>query len=257
LTDVEYSRSPAPERPSLRAPLLTFFAVTAVASGLFWLARGVPFLRGNLHAFIAVMFFYAPVAAERWQGRHFDFQEAGLDLWPWRTNLAVLGATVAVTFPPFVAGFFWFYDLVCARAPTGLSARLSTLCPTAAGWLGWTHGHLRLPGAAVTAAVSQLIVVAIPEELFFRGYLLGKLEERWAPRRSLFGAPVSLALPASALLFALGHFLVDFNPQRLAVFFPGLVFGWMRLRARSLAAGSTFHALCNVLSDVLHASYFA
>ena len=60
----------------------------------------------------------------------------------------------------------------------------------------------------------------------------------------------------SAVLFALGHVLVDFNPQRLAVFFPALVFGWMRARTGSLAAGAMFHALCNLLSDVLHTSFF-
>lgn len=230
--------------------------VTAVASCLYWLSRGVPFLRGNLHALIAVMFFYAPVAAERWQGRHFDFREAGLDVVPWRANLAVLGATVAVAFPLFVVAFFWFYGAVCAPAPTSLAAPLGHLCPTAVDWLGWSRGHLRVPATVVNVALSQLIVVAIPEELFFRGYLMGKLEQRWPPRWSLLGARVGWALPVSALLFALGHFLVDFNPSRLAVFFPGLVFGWMRVRARSLAAGAVFHALCNVLSDVLHASFF-
>jgi membrane protease YdiL (CAAX protease family) len=58
------------------------------------------------------------------------------------------------------------------------------------------------------------------------------------------------------VLFALGHVLVDFNPQRLAVFFPALAFGWMRARTGSLAAGAVFHALCNLLADVLHASFF-
>ena len=53
-----------------------------------------------------------------------------------------------------------------------------------------------------------------------------------------------------------GHLLVIPNPQRLAVFFPALVFGWMRARTGSIAAGATFHALCNVVSDVLHTSYF-
>jgi len=99
-------------------------------------------------------------------------------------------------------------------------------------------------------------VVALPEEVFFRGYLLGRLEAVWPSRRSLFGAPVGAALVVSAVLFALGHFLVDFNPQRLAVFFPALVFGWMRARTGSVAAGALFHAACNLLSEVLHASGF-
>ena len=100
------------------------------------------------------------------------------------------------------------------------------------------------------------MVVAIPEELFFRGYLMERLEQVWPPTRRLFGARVGWALVVSSALFALGHLLVIPNPQRLAVFFPALVFGWMRARTGSIAAGATFHALCNVVSDVLHTSYF-
>jgi membrane protease YdiL (CAAX protease family) len=46
------------------------------------------------------------------------------------------------------------------------------------------------------------------------------------------------------------------NPQRLAVFFPALLFGWMRARTGSIAPGAVYHALCNVLADLLHTSYF-
>ena len=63
-------------------------------------------------------------------------------------------------------------------------------------------------------------------------------------------------LLVTSALFALGHVLVDFNVQRSAVFFPALVFGWMRARTGSVAAGAAFHALCNLYSDVLHTSFF-
>ena len=102
------------------------------------------------------------------------------------------------------------------------------------------------------------MVVAIPEELFFRGYLMERLERVWPPDAPRCSArKVGWALVVSSALFALGHLLVIPNPQRLAVFFPALVFGWMRARTGSIAAGATFHALCNVVSDVLHTSYFA
>ena len=113
-----------------------------------------------------------------------------------------------------------------------------------------------MPPQFALLAFSQLVVVAIPEELFFRGYLMGRLEHVWPPTHRLLGAPVGAALLVSSVLFALGHVLVVPNPQRLAVFFPALVFGWMRARTGSIAAGATFHALCNITSDVLHTSYF-
>src|SRR3569623_297508 len=104
----------APAREPLLAPVLVFLATTAVAAGLYWTSRAVPWLRDNLHAFIAVLFYYAPSAASRLTGRPFDYREAGLTLRPLRLNAAVLGVAIAVTFPLFVGGCFLFYAAVCA-----------------------------------------------------------------------------------------------------------------------------------------------
>jgi uncharacterized protein len=125
-----------------------------------------------------------------------------------------------------------------------------------AGTTAWSAFHLQWPPDFALLALNQVLVIALPEELFFRGYLLGRLEALWPPRRRLGGAPVGRALLVSAALFALGHFLVDFNPQRLTVFFPALLFGWMRVRTGSIVPGTAYHALCNLLADVLHTSTF-
>jgi membrane protease YdiL (CAAX protease family) len=242
------------ERASAREPVLAFLATTAVAAALYWTSRGVPFLRDNLHAFIAVLFYYAPSAASRLARRPFDYRDAGLTTRPVGLNAAVLAVAIAVTFPLFVGGFFLFYDVVCGAPAHGLPQALRGLCPGT--WLGWAGGQWRLPPHFLLLAANQVVVVALPEEMFFRGYLLQRLEERFPPHQRLAGAPVGWALVLSAVLFALGHVLVDFNPQRLAVFFPALVFGWMRALTGSLAPGAAFHALCNLLSEVLHTSFF-
>jgi membrane protease YdiL (CAAX protease family) len=234
--------------------MLSFAAVTALAALLAAAGTLVPLLRDNLHALIAVIFFYAPALAARRAGREFDYRDAGLRIDPIALNLGVLAVLIALTFPAFVGGFFLFYGRVCTVPPTNATRFFGALCNR---WLGFSDGHLRLPPKFALLAFSQLVVVAIPEELFFRGYLMERLERVWPPARSLFGAPVGLALLVSSALFALGHLLVIPNPQRLAVFFPALAFGWMRARTGSIAAGATFHALCNVVSDVLHTSYFS
>jgi hypothetical protein len=240
----------------LREPLLTFAAATALTFAMALLGGAVPLVRDNLHVLIAVIFFYAPSVAARISGRRFDYREAGLRTDPVRLNLMVLAVALAVTFPLFVVGFFWFYGTVCSGhggllAP--IAPAFTSLCDR---WLGLGGAHLTLPASFLLLACNQLIVIAIPEELFFRGYLLSRLEERWPSRRRLLGAPVGVALVASSALFALGHVLVVPNPQRLAVFFPALIFGWMRARTGSIAAGAAFHALCNLFSDVLHTSFF-
>jgi membrane protease YdiL (CAAX protease family) len=238
---------------SLREPLVTFAAATALAA-LLALAGGVlPFVRDNLHAFIAVVFFYAPAVAARAAGRRFDYHEAGLRLHPLGLNLKVLGAASLLFFPAFIGGFFVFYGYTCGPRGAWLAPFFGRLCHH---WQGFGGGSLRLPERFALSALNQLVVVAIPEEIFFRGYLLVRLERVWRPTRRLWGAPVGQALLVSSALFALGHLVVVPSPQRLAVFFPALVFGWMRGRTGSIAAGATFHALCNVVADVMHTSYF-
>jgi hypothetical protein len=237
----------------LREPLLAFAAATAIAAALAAIGTAVPLVRDNLHGLIAIVFFYTPNLAARLAGREFDYREIGLRADPVRLNLAVVGALSALTFPAFIGGFFLFYGRVCGGLQNELTRLWAPLCQH---WLGFSGGHLRLPPRFVILALSQLVVVAIPEELFFRGYLMERLEQVWVPTRKLFGAPVGVALVASSALFALGHLLVIPNPQRLAVFFPALVFGWMRARTGSIAAAAVFHALCNVVADVMHVSWF-
>jgi membrane protease YdiL (CAAX protease family) len=252
------SLEPTPPRPGsgLAEPVLAFFAATALASGLYWLGRVVPFVWDNLHVAIAFIFLSAPAVASRLSGRPFDYEAAGLRLEPVRTNLAVVGAAIALTWPLFFIGFVLLYGLGCGSAgPAWLGGLLRLFIPACEPWHGWAGAHLHLPSKLIVLALVQVAVIAVPEELFFRGYLLVRFEERWPSHRTLFGAPVGLPLLLTAAFFALGHLLVDFDPQRLAVFVPGLVFGWMRARTGSIAAGVLFHALCNLFSDVLHESF--
>jgi membrane protease YdiL (CAAX protease family) len=240
-------------RGRLKEPLLAFAAATALAAGFAALGAIIPQVREYLHVLIAIVFFQTPVVAAKRAGRDLDYRDIGLRADPVGLNLAVLGAAMLITFPAFVAAFFLFYDRVCAMPAVPLARSFAPLCHH---WLGYARGHLHAPPDALLLAVSQLVVVAIPEELFFRGYLMERLEQVWPPTRRIAGAKVGWALIVSSALFALGHLAVIPNPQRLAVFFPALLFGWMRARTRSIAAGALFHALCNVLADVLHTSYF-
>ena len=238
---------------ALREPLIAFAAATAAIAALALVGTVVPLVRDNLHGLIALVFYATPAIAAKRAGREMDYREAGLRGDPVRTNLALVAIAVAITVPAFVGGFFIYSGQGCAHPASGPARLMGGLCGR---WLGFGGGHLRLPPQFAVLALSQLVVVAVPEELFFRGYLLERLEQVWPPTRRLLGAPVGAALVVSSALFALGHMIVIPNPQRLAVFFPALLFGWMRSRTGSIAPGAVYHALCNVLADVLHQSYF-
>ena len=88
--------------------------------------------------------------------------------------------------------------------------------------------------------------VAFSEEFFYRGYMTFRFEERWRPLPSAV---------AAAALFAVGHLLTP-APWRLAVFFPALLFAWVRNRTGTIVGASIAHFLCNVWLLVLEHSMF-
>jgi len=129
-------------------------------------------------------------------------------------------------------------------------------------WAGyvfwWKPRHAFVPAALPSLGedvLGQLLVIALPEEAFYRGYLQTTLDDIWKPRWRVLGATLGPGLFVSAVLFALGHFLTEAHPNRLAVFFPALVFGWLRTRTRGVGAGVAFHALCNLFAAYLARSY--
>jgi membrane protease YdiL (CAAX protease family) len=237
--------------PSLAEPFLAFAVAIAVAAGLYWVGRSVGFVQQIMHGVIACMFLVGPQVAARLSGRAFDDRAAGITLAPIRPGLRVLGLALLVTWPAFVLGFFVYYGSLC---PSFDVARV--MAPICSRWHGIAGMHPRLPEGFLVLALSQILVVAVPEEVFFRGYLMSRFEARFPSRRRLWGAAVGWPLIITSLLFASGHFLVDLQPARLAVFFPALAFGWMRSRSGSVAPGAIFHALCNLLSEVLHDTFF-
>ena len=103
--------------------------------------------------------------------------------------------------------------------------------------------------------MGQLLGVGLPEEAFYRGYLQTALDNKWRPRWRLLGVLVGPSLIVTSAIFAVGHLFTDWNPARLAVFFPSLLFGWMRNRSGGIGAGVVFHAACNLLVIVLSRGY--
>ena len=57
--------------------------------------------------------------------------------------------------------------------------------------------------------------------------------------------------------FALIHFASIPDPQRLAVFFPGLLFGWVRAWRGGIGAAMLLHAMSNVLAEMLEKGWLS
>jgi CAAX protease family protein len=135
-----------------------------------------------------------------------------------------------IVFPPFVVGF-----------------KL---------WWSPTHAFRFAPlGNVASDALGQFLVIALPEEGFYRGYLQTRLDELWEPRFRFLGAKLGPGLLVTSVVFALGHLATEVNPNRLAVFFPSLLFGWLRIRRRGVGAAAALHALCNLFASYLAECY--
>jgi membrane protease YdiL (CAAX protease family) len=214
------------------------FTLASAAAAVLYHAQAVPFIRRNLHALVAFVFLLLPQLVLRKRG---NIERYGFTAQPLGLGLTIAALATLVILPVYAAGFIGAVRFGCAHAPELVPGS----CATA------FHPHWHLPPDFALSALAQLLVVALPEEILFRGYLQGRLEEALPPTVSLFGARVGWAWIIAAALFGLGHSLVTFEPEGLLRFFPGLVFGWMFARTRSVLASTLFHAACNLMMAVI------
>jgi uncharacterized protein len=190
-------------------------------------------LNGALHAFVGLVFVFLTVIVLDRRGR--PYRRYGIAPGKPLADLPFVLIAMLVCFVPIAMAAPPFWREVLGET----FGEWSPSCP---------EGY---PGVAL----SHLVVVALPEELFYRGYLMGRLDDIFGGRIRLLGARVGWSLPLQAALFALGHFAIDFDPSRLGVFFPALAFGWMRARRGTIVAPVLFHAASNVFMEILRAGY--
>ena len=119
----------------------------------------------------------------------------------------------------------------------------------------WGSFHWVAPVSIADELFGQALVIALPEEAFYRGYLMTAFDDRWGTPWTIGRAKLGWGWIVSSALFALGHALTITNVERLAVFFPALVFGWLRARTRGIGAPALCHVLCNVLASTVERGY--
>jgi len=123
-------------------------------------------------------------------------------------------------------------------------------------WATWWQGlsfDLRWPPQLLRSVIDQILIVGLPEEMFFRGYLQTQFDKSLGKPLRLFGVPIGWGLPLAAALFAICH-IFNGGPARLIVFFPGLWYGWLRARTGTIAVPALYHAASNVLMHIMLAS---
>ena len=235
-----------------RDALIAWAIVAALVTVLVQIHVTLPAVGHLGSALVAVLFLYAPVVAAWRRGE--DLDDYGFHAAPVARGLTIAGASIAVIFPVFALGYFAFYEIACNSGllehlvPQHMCNRyggLFALHAPAVVWNPFTKDSF------TEFALVQWLVVALPEELFFRGFLLRLLEQRFPPKRRVLGGGIGWALVLSSAAFAVVHLPKDGDPRALAVFVPGLLFGWMRSATGSILAGTITHGASNILIRLL------
>lgn len=212
----------------LLEPLVLVVVTLTLATVVVLLKPLHPFLDANATGIVGIVFILATWIAIHRRSEHPS--DYGLHLKGWAGELLAVGLLLLVIFPVFFVGFRIWWNV---------------------GAFDWD-----LPWPLWQLAATHVLVVALPEEFLYRGFVQQRLGRVFTGRVRILGVSVGWAVVVTAALFALGHFLTDMRPDRLATFFPALVFGWLKERRGSLVGPVLFHASSNVFSDILTAGYF-
>ena len=253
--------------PTLRmvAPALLGlpYALVSVSTGLFrwtWLA-----LYTLLPVLISLLLYRASLADPEQRGEWRDFLILGVlglavDLrWfepAWGPGLAIFNKVLLLD-----AGIYGFLAIRQLRQ-VGFDLRLrlrdfrigllwlAAYAPIAVALgllLGFLHFHPHMPSAwhVLLGWIFTFLFVAVPEELFFRGWMQNLLERRVGPVRALL---------ITATLFGLSHFnkrAVHFNWRYvLLALLAGIFYGRAWLQDRRVGASAITHATVDTIWSV-------
>jgi len=154
-----------------------------------------------------------------------SFAEIGLRVGRLGLILRVLCATCVIVFPLLFAGI-----LLLKHFEVPLP-----LCPVIPEkrWFSWL--------------AYQFMYVAVAEEMFFRGYFQSnvlRLLTMSVQKNRAFLELIGIIV--SATVFAISHSVLLGSVMPIITFFPGLIFGWLLVKTKSLLAPVLFHGSANV-----------
>lgn len=229
--EAKQSAEPEISRDALKREILVAsLGILALMTVVKHLGAVVPFIGRHSFTIAAAVQLYVPLLLLGKRGITKDV--LGLRLSGWREDLKVFVPLALLTIVPFGLGHHIWQTELFNRSFS-----------------------FRWPPDFLESVLVQFFVVALAEEIFYRGYLQGRMQALWPAQRKLFGAPFGAAIIVSSAVFALAHFAGEYRPARLGPFFPSLLFGLLRARTGSILGAMSYHAFCNLLADVLFASY--
>lgn len=212
--------------------ILDALAAYLLAVGLVMLCARIPSGKNHLLGISTVIFIGIPM----WYiyRRELSWHQCGISARNPTKALLFFFIAMGGVFPVFLAGallwqrygachFSWFHSIFAYCQPHA--------------WI-----FLRPPSDWPLQVLIQLFLVALPEEVFFRGLMQGLFAK-------VFSGLVPIVLTSA--LFAMTHALFWWSALGWLVFFPSLIFGHLRARTDNLWSCVLFHMSCNVLMMVV------
>lgn len=218
------------QKSLLKETTIAWFFVILLCH-LFYQLKNVPFIKENISLLSAVVMLYIPIGIYLRKREKINYLDSSLK--DFGRSLLLFILVSIVIFPLIILGNH-YYQLLFIKF---------TYHPSAFNKLGET-------------ILFQLLLISLPEEFFFRGYLLGRFNQIFSRRWRFLGASFGPGLLWVSLLFALSHSLILVQWWHIFIFFPALVFGWLREKTGTLTAPILFHALSNLFSHWVGMHYF-
>lgn len=192
--------------------------------------RVVEWLAPYVAVTVAILLVYVALIHANVRGESVDYFDRSLA--SWKGSFQWFCLSLVIVIPPFlIANHFW-QDWVFHRA---LIPRM-------------------LPDGG-SLLIYQLFLVAIPEEIFFRGWLQNRLGKAFPRPWRILGVSVGWAWLITAVLFAVAHSIIFYQWWHFAIFFPALLFGWLREKTGSITAPALFHCVSNLTVTWIGVNY--
>ncbi|SNR68254.1 CPBP family intramembrane glutamic endopeptidase [Desulfurobacterium atlanticum] len=132
----------------------------------------------------------------------------------------------------------------CKDIKLSLITLLSTLGAYTLVFFIFKDGKFNIPQSIGKLSLFQAFYVAIPEEIFFRGILLGSIKKKNSSIISKENVLISI-------LFGITHVITYKNPIMLKVIFPSLILGFLFEKTESLCPPIIVHFSYNIIYTII------
>ncbi|MBT3181404.1 MAG: CPBP family intramembrane metalloprotease [Deltaproteobacteria bacterium] len=208
---------------SLIKELTTLTVVLLVLTRAVTMLKGISIIDSILPVVVAVLFLYSPILVIWRRGRKIDFLDDGVG--DYFRSFIVFLITSLIVFPLFLIGAHLWQMYVFKMG----------------GFKFVEYPHFW------SAAAFQIFLVALPEEFYFRGYFQSAMDMMCEKRWKILGVKLGWGWIITSLVFALAHSIVYYRWWHFAIFFPALLFGYLRERTGTITASVLFHAASNLI----------